>query len=200
MLKRDRLYRRLADEAILSGRRDFTQAELAAALHMSAGNVHRALVSLRQSGAVEVRGKRLLVHDVPKILLTWAAQRSPQQVIAGFDVEGTTHEALKMLPPGLTLTSFAGVVERYGVEPAPLACVRAYARPGDDRVLAALRSRFLLARNPARATIVIMEADDEMAETMPEVASPAQLYVDSWWEPGVYAPDYMRAIAEAAGL
>src|SRR3989304_5248194 len=77
MLKREIVGRQIADAVLEDRRTTFHQRELAAKLGMSPGNVHLALEPLRAVGAARVVGKNLVVRDVRKILLLWAARRQP---------------------------------------------------------------------------------------------------------------------------
>ena len=74
--------------------------------------------------------------------MLWGARHRLPAVLASFSTQESPRELLKALPPGLSLTSFAGFVTRYHEEPAPFSIVRAYARPTDAKVLDELGRRF----------------------------------------------------------
>lgn len=194
MLKREILWRQLADDVLDGRRTTFHQRDLAVELGMSAGNVNLALEPLRAVGAVAVVGKNLVVRDVKKILMLWGARRLPQPVTAAFVTPERARDVLHVLPPGLALTSFAGFVERYGDEPAPFTVVRAYVRADDARTLAELGRRFASALDKRTATIAIHAADAVLARDLPGIVGPAQLFVDLWSEADFFASDYLRAL------
>src|SRR3989304_2188539 len=121
MLKREIVWRQIADDVLEDRRTTFHQRELAAKLGMSPGNVHLALEPLRAVGA---------------------ARRPPSRPLAAFTSMEHARDLGRVLPPGLALTSFAGFVARYGDEPAPFSVARAYVRPDDDATLVELRRPF----------------------------------------------------------
>src|SRR3989304_6745018 len=112
MLKREILWRRIADDVLENRRTTFRQRELAAELGMSPGNVHLALEPLRAVGAARVVGKNLVVRDVRKILLLWAARRQPSRPLAAFTSMEHARDLGRVLPPGRGLAAFAGFVAR----------------------------------------------------------------------------------------
>lgn len=194
MLKREILWRQIADDVLEGRRTTFHQRALAAELGMSPGNVNLALEPLRAVGAASVMGKDLVVRDVRKILLLWAARRQPPRPLTAFTSMEHARDLVRVLPPGLALTSFAGFVGRYGDEPAPFSVVRAYVRADDEATLAELRRRFSETSDPEVATLIVHEADGLMAGDLPEIVGPAQLYVDLWMEADFFASDYLRAL------
>jgi DNA-binding transcriptional MocR family regulator len=194
MLKREILWRQIADDVLEGRRTTFHQRALAAELGMSAGNVNLALEPLRAVGAVSVAGKNLVVRDVRKILLSWAARRGPSRPLAAFTSAEHARDLVRVLPPGLALTSFAGFVARYGDEPAPFSVARAYVRADDHATLVELRRRFSESPDVGAATLIVHEADSVMAHNLPEIVGPAQLYVDLWMEADFFASDYLRAL------
>jgi hypothetical protein len=161
---------------------------------MSAGNVNLALEPLRAVGAAGVVGKNLVVRDVRKILLLWAARRQPSRPLAAFTSMEHARDLGRVLPPGLALTSFAGFVARYGDEPAPFSVARAYVRPDDEATLVELRRRFNESLDVGAATLIVHAADSVLARNLPEIVGPAQLYVDLWAEADFFASDYLRAL------
>ncbi|MGC8633510.1 MAG: hypothetical protein ACP5VP_02405 [Candidatus Limnocylindrales bacterium] len=193
MLKRELVWRQLADDVLTSQRPSFHQTTLAAELGMSLGNVNLALEPLRAIGAVEVVGKNLVVRDVKKILMLWAARRSPEPPVAAYASLEPARSTIRLLPPGLALTSYAGFIARYHEEPAPFAVIRGYARPGDNDVLSELERRFSPVPT-GQATIVVYSADAQMAQHFPEIVSPAQMFVDLWSEADFFASDYLRVL------
>ncbi len=194
MLKREILWRRIADDVLENRQTTVHQRELAAQLGMSPGNVHLALEPLRAVGAASVVGKNLAVRDVRKILLLWAARRQPSRPLAAFTSMEHARDLVRVLPPGLALTSFAGFVARYGDEPAPFSVARAYVRPDDQATLVELRRRFNESPDVGAATLIVHEADSMLARNLPEIVGPAQLYVDLWAEADFFASDYLRAL------
>ncbi len=194
MLKREILWRQIADDVLENRRTTFRQRELAVELGMSPGNVHLALEPLRAVGAASVVGKNLVVRDVRKILLLWAARRQPSRPLAAFTSMEHARDLVRVLPPGLALTSFAGFVARYGDEPAPFSVARAYVRPDDQATLVELRRRFNESPDVGAATLIVHEADSALARNLPEIVGPAQLYVDLWAEADFFASDYLRAL------
>lgn len=194
MLKRELVWRQLADDVLTGRRSSFHQSDLAVELGMSIGNVNLALEPLRAIGGVSVVGKNLVVRDVKKILLLWGARRMPQRPIAAFTSPDNPSQMLKMLPPGIALTSFAGFVKRYREEPAPFSVIRGYVRPTDQRTLEELGRRFSRTDNVEQASLVIFAADDTMARKLPGIVSPAQMFVDLWSEGDFFATDYLRAL------
>ena len=194
MLKREIVWRRIADDVLENRQTTFPQRELAAQLGMSAGNVHLALEPLRAVGAARVVGKNLVVRDVRKILLLWAARRQPSRPLAAFTSMEHARDLVRVLPPGLALTSFAGFVARYGDEPAPFSVARAYVRLDDQATLVELRRRFNESPDVGAATLIVHEADSMLARNLPEIVGPAQLYVDLWAEADFFASDYLRAL------
>src|SRR3989304_2211326 len=141
MLKREIVWRQIADDVLEDRRTTFHQRELAAKLGMSPGNVHLALEPLRAGGAAGVVGKNLVVRDVRKILLLGAARRQPSRPLAAFTSMEHARHLGRVLPPGPAPTSFAGLVARYGDEPAPFSVARAYVRPDDEPPLVAIIRR-----------------------------------------------------------
>ena len=194
MLKREIVWRQIADDVLEDRRTTFHQRELAAELGMSPGNVHLALEPLRAVGAARVVGKNLVVRDVRKILLLWAARRQPSRPLAAFTSMEHARDLGRVLPPGLALTSFAGFVARYGDEPAPFSVARAYVRPDDEATLVELRRRFNESPDVGAATLIVHAADSVLARNLPEIVGPAQLYVDLWGEADFFASDYLRAL------
>ncbi len=194
MLKREILWRQIADDVLENRRTTFRQRELAVELGMSPGNVHLALEPLRAVGAASVVGKNLVVRDVRKILLLWAARRQPSRPLAAFTSMEHARDLVRVLPTGLALTSFAGFVARYGDEPAPFSVARAYVRPDDQATLVELRRRFNESPDVGAATLIVHEADSALARNLPEIVGPAQLYVDLWAEADFFASDYLRAL------
>lgn len=194
MLKREIVWRQIADDILLDRRSAFHQRQLAAELGVSLGNVNLALEPLRAVGAVAVVGKTLVVRDVKKLLAVWAARRDPLETLVAFAASESPPALIRLLPPGLALTSFAGYVARYGEGPAPFSVVRAYVRPGDDVVLAELARRFDRTADLANASLAVHAADPLLARDLPEVVGPAQLYVDLWAEADFFASDYLRAL------
>ena len=194
MLKREIVWRQIADDVLEDRRTTFHQRELAAKLGMSPGNVHLALEPLRAVGAARVVGKNLVVRDVRKILLLWAARRQPSRPLAAFTSMEHARDLGRVLPPGLALTSFAGFVARYGDEPAPFSVARAYVRPDDEATLVELRRRFNESPDVGAATLIVHAADSVLARNLPEIVGPAQLYVDLWAEADFFASDYLRAL------
>jgi hypothetical protein len=194
MLKREILWRQIADDVLEGRRTTFHQRAMAAELGMSPGNVNLALEPLRAIGAVSVAGKNLVVRDVRKILLLWAARRRPSRPLAAFTSAEHARALVRVLPPGLALTSFAGFVARYGDEPAPFSVARAYVRADDHATLVELRRRFSESPDVGAATLIVHEADSVMAHNLPEIVGPAQLYVDLWMEADFFASDYLRAL------
>ncbi|MHB8399909.1 MAG: hypothetical protein ACYDCI_13420 [Candidatus Limnocylindrales bacterium] len=194
MLKREILWRQIADDVLERRRATFHQRSLAAELGMSPGNVNLALEPLRAVGAASVVGKNLVVRDVRKILLLWAARRQPPRPLAAFTSMERARDLLGVLPPGLALTSFAGYVARYGDEPAPFSVARGYMRAEDEATLVELRRRFSETPDLGVATLIVHDADSVMARDLPEIVGPAQLYVDLWMEADFFASDYLRAL------
>lgn len=194
MLKREMVWRYIADEALEGKRSTFHQSEMASELGMSVGNVNLALEPLRSIGAVEVVGKNLVVRDIKKVLMLWGARRAQPEILAAFASQESPRDLLKILPNGLALTSFAGFIERYHEEPAPLSVVRAYARPGDRRLMDELGRRFTRARDLSRATLVVYAADTLLAARLLGVVGPAQMFVDLWNEADFFASDYLRVL------
>lgn len=200
MLKREILWRQIADDVLEGRRTTFHQRVLAAELGMSPGNVNLALEPLRVVGAASVVGKNLIVRDVRKILLLWAARRQPSRPLAAFTSMEHARDLVRVLPPGLALTSFAGFVARYGDEPAPFSVARAYVRADDQAALVELRRRFSETSDVGTATLIVHGADSVMARNLPEIVGPAQLYVDLWMEADFFASDYLRALEERLAL
>lgn len=194
MLKREILWRMIAEDVLEGRRTSFHQRELARELDMSVGNVNLALAPLRAVGAVSVVGKTLIVRDVKKLLMVWAARRTPEPALAAFSSLESARDLVRLLPPGLALTSFAGFVARYGDEPAPYSIVRAYARGDDGRTVGELRRRFDEIADPGQAALIIHAADEVLVRSLPEVVGPAQLFVDLWSEADFFASDYLRAL------
>ncbi|MHB8696172.1 MAG: RNA-binding protein, partial [Solirubrobacteraceae bacterium] len=188
------LWRQIADDVLEGRRTTFHQRALAAELGMSPGNVNLALEPLRAVGAARVVGKDLIVRDVRKILLLWAARRQPSRPLAAFTSMERARDLVRVLPPGLTLTSFAGFVARYGDEPSPFSVARAYVRADDQATLVELRRRFSESPDAGAATLIVHEADSVMGRNLPEIVGPAQLYVDLWMEADFFASDYLRAL------
>ena len=195
MLKREQVWRYLADQT-LDGSMAFQQQEIALELDMSIGNVNLAIQPLRDVGAVEVVNKKLIVRDIKKLLVLWAARRTSAPVVASFAGSGSFRETMRVLPSRLTLTSFAGFAIRFPErpEPAPASTIRAYVDPQDAATLSDLRSRFSEVPLGRPAMIVVHAADALMAAAMPSAVPPAQLYVDLWSESDFYAGDYLRAL------
>ena len=194
MMKRELVWRQLCDAVLAGSAESFHQRALAHELGMSVGNVNLALAPLRAIGAVDVVGKRLVVRDVKKILLAWAANRERPVPLGLFAPGNSPEETLRVLPPGVALTSFAGYVVAFGDRPAPFSAIRGYVTPGDQATVAELGRRFAPTDDPAAATITTYEADPVMAAALPAVVSPAQLYVDLWNEADFFASDYLRAL------
>ena len=194
MLKREVVWRYVADEVLAGRRTSFHQNALAVELGMSVGNVNLALEPLRAFGAVSVVGKDLVIRDVKKILLFWGARHQPGVILARFSSQESSRGLLKVLPPGLALTSFAGFVTKYREEPAPFSVVRAYARQGDAKTLEELRRRFTQVASADQADLIVHSADPMMARKLPNVVSPAQMYVDLWSEADFFASDYLRVL------
>lgn len=194
MLKREIVWRQIADDILLDRRSAFHQRQLATELGVSLGNVNLALRPLRAVGAVAVVGKTLVVRDVRKLLAMWAARGEPPRPLAAFAALDEPSALIRLLPPGLALTSFAGYVARYGEGPAPFSVVRAYVRPADYAVLAELTRRFDRTFDAANASLVVHGADPVLARELPGIVGPAQLYVDLWSEADFFASDYLRAL------
>lgn len=200
MLKRELVWRQLADDVLTARRTSFHQTELSSELHMSMGNVNLALEPLKAIGAVDVVGKNLIVRDVKKILMLWAARRATPQVIAAFEAMDPPNKLLKLLPPGLSLTSFAGYTEHYHDQPAPLSVIRAYMASNELSAADELARRFTVTKSLDRAAIVVYAADDILAQQQPSVVGPAQMYIDIWNEGDFFASDYLRALEGRLGL
>lgn len=195
MLKREQVWRHLADQT-LAGTVGFHQQEIARDLAMSIGNVNLAIQPLRDTGAVEIVAKKVIVRDIRKLLTIWAARHNPEPVIAAFASAADTRGTMRLLPAGLALTSFAGVLAAYPdrPDPAPAPHVRAYIDPADSITLAELRKRFTERPDGPTATVKIHAADPVLAAKLPPIVSPAQMYVDLWHEGDFYAGDYLRAL------
>jgi hypothetical protein len=194
VLKRELVWRRLADDALEGRRSTFHQTTLSAELGVSLGNVNLALEPLRAIGAVAVVGKNLVVRDVKKILMLWAARRAQPELIAAYASPDNARDTLRMLPPGLALTSMAGFVSRYREEPAPLSVIRGYAPSHDDSVISELERRFIPTASTDDATIVVYRADEHLGRQLPEVVTAAQMFVDIWNEGDFFASDYLRVL------
>jgi len=189
------VWRYLADAALEGGRTTFSQQDIAAEIGLSKAHVHHALGPLRATGAAEVRGKRLVVRDVRKILMHWAVNRRlDRDELLRLSSDASPAETVALCPPKLAFTSFAGFVRRFEAQPAPYPSVRAYVDPADRATIEELTRRFMAPSAGRTATLVIHAADPQLARTLPHVVSAAQLYVDLWNESDFFAIDYLREL------
>lgn len=195
MLKREQVWRYLADQTI-AGQTGFHQHDIAEHLSMSIGNVNLALDPLRELGAAEVVAKKVVIRDIKKLLIMWAARHDPEPLLGAFGSPVDARASMRVLPSRVALTSFAGFLASYPERPnpAPIPHLRAYVDPADTAILGELRERFTEQRDGATAVLRIHAADAVMAASMPSVVSPAQLYVDLWSESDFFAGDYLRAL------
>jgi hypothetical protein len=196
MKKMEVVWRQIADDILLERKSEFHQFELAAELEMSIGNVNLALTPLREIGAVDVVGKTLIIRDVKKILMFWAAKRSNLTVIGTFNTPESGTDLLTILPSGITLTSFAGYVASYNDMPAPIDMVRGYVKAEGDTLIELKRRFREVAKDSRIATLVVHPLEYEEVDGGADSVGPAQLYVDIWNERSFFAADYLRAIEE----
>lgn len=187
MLKKELIWREIADKAIVAKVFEFQQQNLAKTLSISVSTVFNALRGLREIGAVKVGGRSFTVTDLEKLLTFWATHRELQRdVIYGTHVSGSVREIESSMPPGVVFGAYTAYRVRFKDVPADYDKVYVYNSDKAD-----VEKRF--PKSSGYENLFVLQADPFLMHHGP-TTSAAQIYVDLWNLKEWYAADFLNAL------
>ncbi|MCL5099837.1 MAG: winged helix-turn-helix transcriptional regulator [Candidatus Marsarchaeota archaeon] len=189
------LYREIAAD-FLAGTDRFTQKELSERLHISIGNVNRALSKLEEINAVAVGRRSFRVTALDRLLLYWATHRKLyNDVIYKALSELSVADTEASLPNGIAFTAYTAYKKTYGNVPADYSEVFVYVTEAAGE---AIRQRF--PKQGTAPNLFVLRADavlsKRIASGKARVVPVPNIFADLWNIKTWYAKEFTDALSK----
>lgn len=189
MLKKEIIWREILFQAIEKKKRQFTQKELAARFGFSLSTVFNALKAVRETGAIEVRGRFFTIINIEKFLTIWATFRNlGKEIIYKTHVDSPALKIEGEMPASAIYTAYSAYRLKFKEAPADYDKIYVYAKE-----LSEIKKRF-----PAEKgyeNLIVLRADNFLPRygSLPPLA---QIYVDFWNLKEWQAHDFLKALSK----
>jgi hypothetical protein len=187
MLKKEIIWREVLFQAIEKKKRQFTQKELAAKFGFSLSTVFNALIVLRQTGAIDVRGRFFMVTNIEKLLSIWGTHRNlEKEIIYKTHVDLPPRKVEGEMPAEAIYTACSAYRLKFKEAPADYDKVYIYTKD-----LSEIKKRF--PSKKGYENLIVLKADKFLSNygLLPPLA---QIYVDLWNLKEWYAHDFLEAL------
>lgn len=191
MFKKEIIWRELLDQTIKNRQFKITQQDLAHKFDFSLSTIFHALKVPRETGAIEVGKKGIMVRDIEKFLMLWASARQFDcDIIYQTNADASVSDIEKMMPNNIIWTAYSAFRLLYSNESLPASYDQVYIY-ADQEALVEVKKRFPeKSKNP---NIFVLKPDECLKNYGP-IAPLPQVVVDLWNLKEWYAKEFYQVL------